>query len=77
MASHAIEDVHRRMAIVEGLLGIESRRFDFPADSTAPSQALGTMVVKGYRIEAKRCLCSIVADGLTVSVGGSKGDASG
>lgn len=48
-ASHPIEDLQRRMAIVEGLLGVKSKSFDIAADSTTPSQLLGTVVVKGNR----------------------------
>jgi hypothetical protein len=48
-ASYPIEDLRRRMAIVEGLLGVRSKPFDIAANSVAPSQVLGTVVVKGNR----------------------------
>jgi hypothetical protein len=37
------------MAIVEGLLGVRSKPFDIAAESIAPPQVLGTIVVKENR----------------------------
>jgi hypothetical protein len=48
-ASYPIEDLQRRLAIVEELLGVRSKSFDIAAESIAPPEVLGTVVVKGNR----------------------------
>jgi hypothetical protein len=48
-ATGPVEDLQRRMAILEQLLGVKSKPFDIVPDAELPTRTIGTVLVKGNR----------------------------